>query len=44
MNFLNAKEYLNFVNISLKKMDAGFYDESLIDLKKSMSMERILNE
>ncbi len=37
MSFLNAKEYLNFVNISLKKMDDGFYDESLIDLKKVTS-------
>ena len=37
MSFLNAKEYLNFLNISLKKMDDGFYDESLIDLKKVIS-------
>ena len=37
MSSFNSKEYLNFVNISLKKMDDGFYEESLIDLKKVIS-------
>ncbi len=37
MSPFNDKEYINFVNISLKKMDEGFYEESLIDLKKIIS-------
>ena len=37
MNPFNDKEYINFVNISLKKMDDGFYEESLINFKKIIS-------
>jgi hypothetical protein len=37
MSSFDTKEYLNHVNISLRKMDDGFYEESLIGLKKVIS-------
>lgn len=37
------KEYLNFINFSLKKMDDGFYEESLINLKKIISANYFKN-
>ena len=37
MSPFDTKEYLNLVNMSLRKMDDGFYEESLIGLKQVIS-------
>jgi hypothetical protein len=37
------KEYINFINFSLKKMDDGYYEESLINLKKIISANHFKN-
>jgi hypothetical protein len=37
------REYINFINFSLKKMDDGYYEESLINLKKIISANHFKN-